>query len=193
MAEYTIRSMSASELKTYFKQIQRDFPPGEYPPYDILSRHIEAGIQDGMVLCMGQQQVAYAVCAASTDHVLLSLLAVWPEFRGQGVGSAFLGLLKSRYIEKQAIIGEVERPETASHAEEMSRRLQRIHFYEKAGYHLIPGIDYTIWDVPMHLMALSIKASPDAISENIETIMYQIYLHLMGQNYMHKMIFNKTP
>lgn len=193
MPQYTIRSISSSELKIYYKQIQQDFPKGEYPPYDILCRHIDAGVQDAMVLCRGQQQVAYAICAAGTDHVLLSLLAVLPEFRGRGVGSAYLGLLKSRYISKQAVIGEVERPEMAADPEEMQRRLRRIHFYENAGYYLIPGIDYTIWDVPMYLMALPINSSPNTIGENIGTIMCQIYVQLMGEKYMHKMILNKAP
>ncbi len=86
---------------------------GEYPPYEILSRQFREGLQEGLVLRWEKQGIAYAICAASTEWVLLSLMAVFPEFRGRGVGSAFLLALHSKYICKRAIIGEVERPELA--------------------------------------------------------------------------------
>jgi len=187
MKDCTIRTMDVSELWNIYKHIKQDFPAGEYPPYEILSRQLREGLQQGLVLRSGEQDLAYAVCAASTDYVLLSLMAVFPEFRGQGVGTAFLQALHLKYAAKQAIIGEVERPELASNSKEMRQRSQRIKFYKTAGFYLIPGIDYTIWDVPMNLMAQPIMSSPEAINDDIPLIMYQIYLKLMGKQYMHKM------
>jgi GNAT superfamily N-acetyltransferase len=189
MPDYTIRTMELSELQFFYKHITQDFPVGEYPPYEILSRQFQEGLQDGLVFCTGKQDLAYSICAASTDYVLLSLFAVLPEFRGQGVGSAFLQALQKRYAGKQAIIGEVECPELASNSAEIQLRNWRIEFYEKAGFDLIPGIDYTIWDVPMHLMALPLTSGRKTIVANIQTIMYQIYLQLMGKQFMHKMSF----
>ena len=187
MNDYTIRTMDVSELWRIYKHIKQDFPVGEYPPYEILSRQLKEGLQQGQVLRFGEQELAYAICAASTDYVLLSLMAVFPEFRGQGIGSAFLQALQGKYANKQAIIGEVERPELAANSKERQQRSERIKFYEKAGFYLIPGIDYTIWDVPMHLMAQPIISSPEAINDDIPLIMYQIYLKLMGKQFMHKM------
>jgi len=90
------------------------------------------------------RNLAYSICAASTDHVLLSLMAVFPEFRGQGAGTAFLKALQSMYDYKQAIIGEVERPELASNSKEMKLRSERIKFYKKVGFYSIPDVEYTI-------------------------------------------------
>jgi len=187
MNDYTIRTMDVSEHRLIYKHIKQDFPVGEYPPYEILSRQLQEGLQEGLVLCLGEHDLAYSICAASSDYVLLSLMAVFPEFRGQGVGSAFLQALQSRYARKQAIIGEVERLDLASNSKEMKLRKERIEFYKKAGFYLIPGVDYTIWDVPMHLMALPIRASTEDINDDIQIIMYQIYLKLMGKQFMHKM------
>jgi GNAT superfamily N-acetyltransferase len=181
--------MEASELSFFYNRITQDFPAGEYPPHEILSSQFGAGLQDGLVYCRGKQDLAYSICAANTDYVLLSLFAVLPEFRGQGLGSAFLQALQSKYAGKQAMIGEVERPELASNAAETKLRKWRIEFYEKAGYYLIPAIDYTIWDVPMDLMALPMTAPRKTIDANIQAIMYQIYLQLMGQQFMHKLSF----
>lgn len=189
MPEYTIRTMAASELRYFYNRITQDFPVGEYPPYEILSRQLSEGLQDGLVFCRGAQDLAYAICAASTDYVLLSLFAVLPEHRGQGIGSDFLQALQSKYAHKQAMIGEVERPELAANAAETKLRNQRIEFYEKAGYYLIPAIDYTIWAVPMLLMALPLTAPKKTIDANIRAIMYEIYLQLMGQQFMHKLSF----
>lgn len=187
MNDFTIRTMDMSELRPIYKHIKQDFPVGEYPPYEVLFRQMQDHLQQGLLLCWGEQEVAYAICAASTDYVLLSLMAVFPEYRGQGVGSAFLQALQGRYYYKQAIIGEVERPELAETSIEVRQRGQRIKFYKKAGFYLIPEVDYTIWDVPMDLMALPINSSPEDINDDIQLIMYQIYLKLMGEHFMHKM------
>jgi hypothetical protein len=190
MNDYYIRTMEMNELRFFFEQIKRDFPVGEYPPYEILAGHLKSKLQDGLVYCSGKQDLAYSICAASTDYVLLSLFAVLPGFRDQGVGTAFLDAIRAKYDHKQAVIGEVERPELAASAGELKKRRERIHFYERAGYHLIPNIDYSIWDVPMYLMVLPLNAAVDTINENIGTIMYQVYVQLMGEGYMHKMVLS---
>lgn len=87
-------------------------------------------------------------------YVLISLLAVFHEYRGQGIGSESMKELRVMYENKQAIIVEVERPDFSQTPEECDSRKRRIEFYEKAGFYLIPNIDYSIWDVPMHLMAM---------------------------------------
>lgn len=194
MAEYSIRRMKVAELKGFFKHIEQDFTEGEYAPYGVLYQQLQSGIQEGLVFCEGERDLAYSICAAGHDngYVLISLLAVFPEYRGLGIGSAFVKTLGEMYQEKQGILVEVERPELSQTLEERDFRLRRIAFYEKAGFCLIPGIDYSIWDVPMHLMALPYRASRDMINEKIEQVMYEIYLQLMGERFIHKMQF-KAP
>ncbi|MCR4435600.1 MAG: GNAT family N-acetyltransferase [Clostridiales bacterium] len=189
MPEYFIRRMEVSELKNFYKRIERDFLPEEHAPYQVLYRQLQMGIQEAMVFCEGAQDLAYCVCAAghAGGYVLISLLAVFEEYRGQGIGSAFLEALRVRYEQNQALLVEVERPELSKTSEERCFRQRRIEFYKRAGFYLIPGIDYTIWDVPMHLMALPIMASRETINQRAGQIMYQIYLKLMGERFIHKM------
>lgn len=190
MPDYTIRPMELTEVEFFYKRIIQDFPVGEYAPYDILYRQLRKGIQEGLVFGDGEQVLAYSINAAGTDYVLISLLAVLPEFRKQGVGSAFLAALIKHYSGRPGIIIEVERPELAANSTAKAFRQWRIGFYEKAGFYLIEGIDYSIWDVPMHLMALPMTSSPQMINESIQEIMKQIYLKLIGKRFMYKLKFN---
>jgi GNAT superfamily N-acetyltransferase len=191
MSEYYLRKLEAIELNHFYKIIERDFASGEYPPLDVLSNQLQKGRQEGFVLCDGTNDFAYCFCAASPDHdyVLISLFAVFKEYRGQGIGSTFLEKLHTRYAHKQALIVEVERPENAHTAEERDKRLRRIAFYEKAGYRLIKGINYIIWDIPMHLMVLSINAFPESIDKGIKQIMQQIYCSAAGERFLNKIQF----
>jgi len=54
MNDYTIRTMDVSEHRLIYKHIKQDFPVGEYPPYEILSRQLQEGLQEGLVLCSGK-------------------------------------------------------------------------------------------------------------------------------------------
>lgn len=188
MSNYQIRKMKLIELERCYDHIRKDFPIGEYPPLEILSLQFQAGALEGLILFQNDQDLAYTICAAGTDYVLISLLAVYGPFRGHGVGSAFLQSIQDYYSGKQTLVVEVERPELAKNESECGLRVSRIRFYEQAGYHLIDRIDYIIWDVPMYLMVLSVNTSLDRLINGIQTIIYEIYLQLMGRKYMHKLI-----
>lgn len=189
MTEYFIRTMKPGELKGFYKHITRDFLPEEHAPYGILHRQLQNGVQEGLVFCEGTRELAYAICAANDPggFVLISLLAVFQDCRGRGIGTEFIKALQQKYESKQGIVVEVERPDLSHTQEDRLVRQQRIRFYEKAGFYLIPGIEYSIWDVPMHLMTLPITASKEEVCADIEKIIYRIYLGLMGEQFIHKM------
>ena len=111
----SIRKMIPAELKDIYKSIQLDFAEGEYAPYDVLAKQIEKGVQSGFILRYGEHDVAYAICADEcvNGYVLISLLSVYKEFRGRGLGSIFLEELIKSYSRKQGIIVEVEKPENS--------------------------------------------------------------------------------
>ncbi|WHH59851.1 GNAT family N-acetyltransferase [Petroclostridium sp. X23] len=181
--KYSIRTIQLHEFNGNFQRIEQDFVPGEYAPYDILYQHLQTGTQKGLILLEDECEVAYCICAegSANDYVLISLFAVYREYRGRGLGSIFLQELKKVYSEKKGIIVEVEKPENAKTDKEKAIREKRIQFYQKAGFNLIPNIDYSIWDISMHLMALPQKASTQIINEQIEQIMYAIYFTLIGE------------
>lgn len=192
MDELSLRTMQLSELKDCYQHIRRDFPVGEYPPYEILFRQMEDGCQQGFILHDQQRQLGYAICAPSRDYVLISLLAVLPPWRKQGYGSRFLLSLRCLYQLRQGMIAEVERPELALDANQTRTRRARIDFYRRAGFILLEGIDYSIWDVPMYLMVCPLQTEWEDIARDIESIIYEIYFQLMGAQYMHKLVLTKV-
>jgi GNAT superfamily N-acetyltransferase len=186
---YTIRSIQLFEFKKIYKMIKHDFVPGEYAPYGILYHQLQDGILKGYILLEGDCEVAYSICTEvqTNDYILLSFLAVYEGMRGRGIGTGFLEKLSAMYSDKNGIIVEVEKPENAKTNGEKDIRQKRIHFYQKAGFSLLSDIEYTIWDMPMHLMTLPLKASSGIINKNIGKIIYDIYLSLMGERYINKM------
>ena len=184
--------MIPAELKHIYKSIELDFAEGEYAPYDILAKQIEKGVQKGHIFHNGEKDVAYSICAdaCSNGYILISFLSVYKEFRGNGLGSIFLEELIRRYSMNQGIIVEVEKPENSRSDKERALCEKRIQFYQNAGFYLIPDIDYSIWDVPMHLMVLPLKASMPTPNEMIGQIIHDIYLELMGKRYIHKLKFS---
>ena len=157
--------------------------------YTILYQHLQNGLQKALIFCEGEQDLAYSVCTDNHNngYVLISLLAVFKGYRDQGIGSAFMKRLRLRYEDKQALLVEVERPDQAKTQGEGNSRRRRIEFYEKAGFYLIEGVDYSICDIPMHLMALPLVASKETINREIRRSMYELYLSLMGEELIYKM------
>ncbi len=189
MSKYNIRRMELDELKAFYERIVRDFAQGEYSPYPIIYQHLQDGLQKALIFCEGEKDIAYSVCTDNheNNYVLISLLAVFKEYRGQGIGSAFMKRLRLMYQDKQVLLVEVERPDRAKTPVEGDSRKRRIEFYERAGFYLIEGVDYSIWDIPMHLMALPLVASKETINREIKRSMYELYLNLMGEKLIHKM------
>lgn len=189
MSKYNVRSMELDELKAFYERIVRDFSQGEYAPYPIIYQHLQAGLQKALIFCEGKTDIAYSVCTENheNNYVLISLLAVFKDYRGQGIGSAFLKRLRLIYQDKQVLLVEVEQPEQAKTPEEGDARRRRIRFYERAGFYLLEGVDYSIWDIQMYLMALPLVASKETINREIKKSMYELYLSLMGETLIHKM------
>ncbi|MDQ7094049.1 GNAT family N-acetyltransferase [Desulfosporosinus sp. PR] len=190
----TIRKMMLTEFKGIYQRIELDFAEGEYAPYDVLAAQLAKGVQKGYLLQWDKKDVGYALCAdgCANGHVLISLLAVYEEFRNRGLGSIFLEDLITDFSRNQGIIVEVEKPENSKSAAERELRAGRIRFYQNAGFYLVPDIDYIIWDVPMHLMIRPLKASLTTMNKQIGQIIRAIYLDLMGKRYLHKLEFNRS-
>ncbi len=192
---YHIRHISLQEVSDLYINIENDFAPGEYPPYDVLYKQLEKGIQEGLILVSEEKDVAYSVCTgdSANSFVLLSLLAVYKDYRGKGFGTEFLKIFKKRYSSERCIIVEVEKPEDALEQKERNIRENRIKFYEKAGFRLLPDIEYAIWDVPMYLMILPMgnkqidETSISSVNKEVEKAMRDIYLKLLGEKFFHKM------
>lgn len=186
----SIRHMYLTEVKDIYERITRDFAEGEYPPYEKLHVQLENDVQKGWVFVRDGRDCAYAICTGGTENnfVLISFFAVYEGYRKSGIGTAFLEKLKELYSNADGIIVEVEKVEAALHEEDVFIREKRLEFYKKAGFSLVPGIEYSIWDVPMHLMVLPCKTAE--YYRNIGSIIYDLYYPLLGKQSIHKLKFN---
>lgn len=177
-----VRHMEAKELSRFYPMIQRDFARDEYQPFSILSRQLENGTQQGLVLESQGHTMAYAIVSGckANNSLLISLLAVMPDQRGSGVGSLFLKAIADAYADRDAIVLEVERPKDAKTPQEQNKRKKRIAFYQRAGLHVVPGIGfYSIWGVPMHLMVLPLEADAQSINQDIDQTIQELYTPLL--------------
>ncbi len=189
MASYTVKDMELNELQDIYERIVSDFASGEYPPYNILYNHLSSGAQKGFILSKDGFDIAYTFCSEGdkSGYVLINLLAVYKGYRGEGAGTVFLEKLKGLFSNSKGIIVEVEKPEDAQTISEKEIRNKRIDFYKKSGFKIVPGIEYSIWGIPMHVM---VYQSVNITVNEIGSAMREIYLSLMGQNLIHKMKFS---
>jgi GNAT superfamily N-acetyltransferase len=110
--DFSIQTIPPSGLKRIYKKIKKDFAPGEYAPYTVLYKKLKKGIQQGFLLYAGAEETAYAVCAGGNPNgfVLISLLAVYPEYRGKGIGTRFIREIKGFTRIKKALSSKWRNP-----------------------------------------------------------------------------------
>lgn len=195
MDELNIHIIQPDEVKTYFRYIERDFAKNEYPPYPQLLKQVKTGVQKGMAIHHDGREVAYTFCATGNagEYVLDTLLAVLPDYRGKGIGTGTLKLVRRRYADKKAIIVEVEAPENAKSQADCETCKRRMMFYSRFGFYEVPNIQYSIWNLPMHLMALPITAGKEVINAEIKTAMTEIYETILGKRLLYKMQLQIVP
>ncbi|MCL2859133.1 MAG: GNAT family N-acetyltransferase [Oscillospiraceae bacterium] len=151
-----IRKLELNELdKLYKNHIKKDFPPMERPPCFVIKNNIKKNVQEGFIYVNEDIELGYVITSKSEDSILLFLFAIFNGNRGNGAGTEFLREIIKYYNNKKAIIAEVERPEDAKSYEGKIMCEKRILFYERLGFTIYKDIDYTIFGIPMYLMAYS--------------------------------------
>ncbi|MDD4796210.1 MAG: GNAT family N-acetyltransferase [Eubacteriales bacterium] len=185
-----MRRMRREELPGIYRLVKEDFPPAEYPPRVAMERHMRRKAVRGYVLEQDGAPAAYAFVAHSGagQPALLVLYAVSQRLRGQGLGSAFLRALLDEYAAASRLYIEVERPELAADADEQALRRRRVSFYQRLDFMPLPGVDYTIFGVPMRLYAhpLGQAALPD--NDTVMREMRSIYAALLPAAFRHNLV-----
>ena len=157
----------------------------------MLHRQLCDGDLEGLVFTSEEgKDLAYSLNASghANGWVLVSLFAVLKESRGTGTGSAFLAGMAHLFQERKCLVVEVEKAEEAQTEGERVIRERRIRFYQRAGFRIVPGITYSIWGVPMHLMLKPLGASFEALLPELPERMREVYLMLMGKTFIHQMV-----
>lgn len=161
-----LRTLDKEEMhRLYAPCLERDFPPDELMPWKWMEQLIERGSQRSVGFYEGERLMAYAHFITAPERpetALLNYFAVEPEFRGQGVGSRCLELMRESLMEKGGrIIFEVEDPDTAPDREAAARR---IDFYLRGGARTT-GVSSTLFGVEYRIMALEAPGEPAPIGD----------------------------
>ncbi|MEY8313016.1 GNAT family N-acetyltransferase [Oscillospiraceae bacterium 42-9] len=157
MENWTMWEWSAKEMRAYYQEcLRRDFPPDERMPLARMEELTQTGGQVSLGFYRAGELAAYGVFIKNgREAALLNYYAVQPQLRGQGVGTACLGLLRRAADQMAAhwIIFEVEAPEDGSTPEETETRNRRVAFYRRGGA-LATGVDSVLFGVHYHIMLL---------------------------------------
>lgn len=133
-----LRELSTLQIifvyNTYMKE---DFPPDELKPLKSILDMMDKGIYECLGLYEDNEFLAYAFFVRNHKRktLLLDYLAVCPQYRSGGYGSAFLEQMRTYYREENAVILECESERTAPDEEQRSIRRRRIAFYKRNGCH----------------------------------------------------------
>lgn len=165
----------------YTEHVARDFPPDEVPDEKGLRMLLQNRVYDGY-LRVGEdgETEGYALLGRQHGFAFLFLYAVEPQLRGQGVGSAFMRELFELCADDDFIVLEVERPECAENADELAVRERRIRFYEHLGYEICRKVDYSVYHVPMWLMAKPLGRAEQPSPSELAAAMRKAYSHAKG-------------
>lgn len=136
-----------------------DFPAAEVKPFSAIGEMFARGVYFGYAFVQEDELLAYAffVQSETTHTALLDYFAVVSAFRGQGVGSRALVLLREEIPFLDGIVLEVEDPERTADKDEILLRRRRIAFYERAGVHMT-GAGAEVFGVPYAIMYLPLRS-----------------------------------
>ena len=152
-----LRILSETELiNLYTTDCRRDFPESELKPLDVVEKLYREGNYEPIGFFEGGTLVAYAlqVIRENGKSVLLDYLAVTPEYRNRGVGTAVLSSLQEYYAAKtDYIVIESEHP---SEAPDESAALRRLDFYKRAGA-ILTDTQVRLFDILFLIFALPCK------------------------------------
>ena len=150
----TLRILDEIEIGSLYKQsMSRDFPASELKSLAAILNLYHRDEYQVLGAYLNKQFVGYALLyLPGNDRLaLLDYLAVEPQYRGRGIGTALLRQLKAYYADRtEALLIECERPKAAP--DEMEAR-KRIRFYTKAGC-VLTSVRIWLFDVEYSILVL---------------------------------------
>lgn len=156
------------------EHMTRDFPRSELKPADMLDALARKGINQvyGCFDTQAQTLVGYYVLAQqpTSNLILLDYLAILPDKRGAGVGSAVLAHIRQTLCPNQYLFIETENPEAAQSEQERLERLRRIQFYHRNGAIpsalkvLLFGVDFAVQIIPSTTVPTPAEQERDYVS-----------------------------
>lgn len=183
-----IRKLEQDEIiSIYTSHSVRHFPACERKPVSAILRLCESGSYTGYGLYpkqgTGDSLPAPLLCYAffaivpGRKNILLDYFAVMEEYRSHGIGSLFLRYVKSTAAEYDGILIEIENPDFAADADELSIRSKRFDFYKRNGA-FYTGILAEIFEARYKLLYFPVSDTPPV--ETIYADFDEIYQHMVS-------------
>lgn len=182
-----LREWPKGSFGELYERMKRDFPANERPPKAALVRQLRPGRLKAFQLDTDRCEGAAYALLAGKEGILITHLAVEPALRNKGYGTLLMNELKDTFkAQSDFLIVEVELPEKARDEAERKLREKRIAFYERIGFIGYEKLSYSIFGVPMRVMAWSVNGKPLPSVTEIEDMVksaYRLFLPalLMGQ------------
>ncbi len=152
-----IRPTSMAQWAKIYKLYRSAFPRSERKPFSIIRKMYRKGVTDIWCCEADGSFAGIAITINGPEHILLDYLAVSPNHRGSGVGSATLLALQKKYTDRSLFL-EIE--SVWEDVPDREQRLRRKAFYLRNG--LIP-MNVMIWlfGVKMELLGVDCKLTFD--------------------------------
>jgi hypothetical protein len=144
----------------YEERMVHDFKKDELKPLKMILRALDEGIYECLGLSDGERLLGYTFLVKQGKRYLVDYLAVYPEERDKGRGSAILKLLRDHVTDAEMMIIEVEDPLYAESSEEKELQERRVSFYFRNGCS-DTGLRVRCFGVPFIIIRLGEKGSLD--------------------------------
>lgn len=181
-----LRKGGHRDLEHYYGLMEIDFDSEELLGKLALHRAISRGDAELLIAYDEESslEVAYALCCCRSlyGYVLLKYMAVFPWYRGKGLGIQTMRLINKRYAEKQGIIAEL----TEFDDPEPDHLKKLFRFFSRFGYSEIAS-DYRISGTTAHVFVKPIAGKED-ITPVYHRVLADYYTRILTPADMSRMI-----
>ncbi len=153
-----LKKASLKDFKDlYRKHIVKDFPREERRSLNKFKKRITRGKEEAYIYFENGKEKAYTIIVVLNNYVMVSFLAVFEQYRGEGIGTKLLKEIKENFSNKKGILLEVENPKYSKSQKEKEIRERRIKFYEKSNYKIVDGVEVNSHSIMFNIMILNIN------------------------------------
>lgn len=167
--QIVIERLNEEELaKLYQERIIYDFPEAEVKPLSLMKKLMRENNYIVLLFKQNHLPVAYTILSSLKNRslVLLDYFAVYPSYRGHGLGGKILTHMKEKLLDYDGVLLEVENP-MLSNAETRHLKERRIAFYLRSGA-IHTHFETSTQNVPYQILFYPIKKEKLTMKETKE-------------------------
>lgn len=167
--QIVIERLNEEELaKLYQERIIYDFPEAEVKPLSLMKKLMRENNYIVLLFKQNHLPVAYTILSSLKNRslVLLDYFAVYPSYRGHGLGGKILTHMKEELQNYDGVLLEVENP-MLSDVETRHLKERRIAFYLRSGV-IHTHFETSTQNVPYQILFYPIKKEKLTMKETKE-------------------------